>query len=90
MIIDAAFLSRQETYGEDPWLSGYLATAYVKGLQGGIVQVRRRMIQLAIYLYYLDHPRYVEANAGCKHFNVHGGPENIPVSRFSFDSKVGC
>ena len=35
-----------------------------------------------------DNPRYVEANAGCKHFDVHGGPENIPVSRFSFDSKV--
>ncbi len=26
----------QETYGEDPWMSGYFATAYVKGLQGGI------------------------------------------------------
>ena len=36
----------------------------------------------------LDHPRYVEANAGCKHFDVHGGPENRPVSRFSFDAKV--
>ena len=35
-----------------------------------------------------DHIRYVLANAGCKHFDVHGGPENIPVSRFSFDSKV--
>lgn len=35
-----------------------------------------------------DNPRYVEANAGCKHFDVHGGPENIPVSRFSFDSVV--
>jgi hypothetical protein len=30
----------------------------------------------------------LEANAGCKHFDVHGGPENIPVSRFSFDAKV--
>ncbi|XP_075709407.1 uncharacterized protein LOC142742989 isoform X2 [Rhinoderma darwinii] len=59
----------QETYGEDPYLSGLLATAFVKGLQG-------------------DHPRYVKANAGCKHFAVHGGPENIPVSRFSFDAKV--
>ncbi|XP_072276006.1 uncharacterized protein [Pyxicephalus adspersus] len=59
----------QETYGEDPYLSGILATAFVKGLQG-------------------DHPRYVKANAGCKHFDVHGGPENIPVSRFSFDAKV--
>ena len=37
---------------------------------------------------YLDHPRYVEANAGCKYFDVHGGPENRPVSRFSFDAKV--
>ena len=35
-----------------------------------------------------DNPRYVEANAGCKHFDVHGGPEDIPVSRFSFDAKV--
>ena len=36
----------------------------------------------------LDDKRYVKANAGCKHFDVHGGPENIPVSRFSFDAKV--
>ena len=27
---------KQETYGEDPWLSGYFATAFVTGLQGGI------------------------------------------------------
>ena len=25
----------QETYGEDPWLSGYLTTAFVTGIQGG-------------------------------------------------------
>lgn len=36
----------------------------------------------------VDHPRYLEANTGCRHFDVHGGPENIPVSRFSFDAKV--
>ena len=30
----------------------------------------------------------MKANAGCKHFDVHGGPENIPVSRFDFDAKV--
>ncbi|XP_066494787.1 uncharacterized protein [Tiliqua scincoides] len=35
-----------------------------------------------------DHPRYVKASAGCKHFDVHGGPENIPTSRLSFDAKV--
>ncbi|KAL8611355.1 hypothetical protein ACOMHN_014410 [Nucella lapillus] len=32
--------------------------------------------------------RYVLASAGCKHFDAYGGPENIPVSRFSFDAKV--
>lgn len=59
----------QETYGEDPFLSGELARSFVQGLQG-------------------PHPRYVKASAGCKHFSVHGGPENIPVSRLSFDAKV--
>jgi hypothetical protein len=32
-----------------------------------------------------DNPRYVRTNAGCKHLDVHGGPENIPVS-----SDSGC
>lgn len=59
----------QETYGEDPYLSGQLSRQYVYGLQG-------------------NHPRYLRTNAGCKHFDVHNGPENIPVSRFSFDAKV--
>ncbi|XP_078336442.1 uncharacterized protein LOC111101492 [Crassostrea virginica] len=59
----------QETYGEDPFLSGELAASFVQCLQG-------------------DNPTYIRANAGCKHFDVHGGPENIPVSRFSFDAKV--
>jgi len=35
-----------------------------------------------------DHPRYVRANAGCKHFAVYSGPEDIPSSRFSFDARV--
>ncbi|XP_060068514.1 uncharacterized protein LOC132548653 isoform X3 [Ylistrum balloti] len=59
----------QETYGEDPYLSGVLAAYFVKGLQG-------------------QDKKYIRANAGCKHFDVHGGPDNIPVSRFSFDAKV--
>ncbi|KAK6170691.1 hypothetical protein SNE40_019019 [Patella caerulea] len=59
----------QETYGEDPYLSGVLASHFVKGLQG-------------------NNTRYIRANAGCKHFDVHGGPENIPVSRFSFNAQV--
>jgi beta-glucosidase len=59
----------QEGYGEDPFLTGMLASAYVSGLQG-------------------DHPRYVRASSGCKHFAVHSGPEDIPSSRFSFNSVV--
>ena len=41
-----------------------------------------------MYSFTADDPRYLEANAGCKPFDVHGGPENIPVSRFSIDAKV--
>ncbi|XP_050390187.1 uncharacterized protein LOC126809596 [Patella vulgata] len=59
----------QETYGEDPYLSGMFGIAFVKGLQG-------------------NHSRYIRANGGCKHFNVHGGPENIPSFRWNFNSKV--
>ena len=32
--------------------------------------------------------RYLNTNAGCKHFDAHNGPENIPESRFSFDVKL--
>jgi beta-glucosidase len=59
----------QETYGEDPYLSGVYADYFVRGLQG-------------------DNDRYIQANAGCKHFDAHGGPEDIPVSRLGFDAKV--
>ncbi|XP_038073743.1 beta-xylosidase/alpha-L-arabinofuranosidase 2-like [Patiria miniata] len=59
----------QETYGEDPFLSGELARAFVTGLQG-------------------NNSRYVLANAGCKHFAAYAGPENYPVSRFSFNAVV--
>ncbi|KAK7480750.1 hypothetical protein BaRGS_00028011 [Batillaria attramentaria] len=59
----------QETYGEDPYLSGIYAASFTRGLQG-------------------NDTRYVRASGGCKHFDVHGGPENIPVSRFSFDAQV--
>ncbi|XP_046550191.1 probable beta-D-xylosidase 2 [Haliotis rubra] len=69
IVRDPRWGRNQETYGEDPFLTGVLAANFVKGLQG-------------------NDPRYIRANAGCKHFNVHGGPENIPVSRFSFDAKV--
>lgn len=32
----------QETYGEDPWLSGHLGTAYVTGIQGGVQYYRNK------------------------------------------------
>ncbi|XP_046354043.2 probable beta-D-xylosidase 2 [Haliotis rufescens] len=69
IVRDPRWGRNQETYGEDPHLSGVFAANFVKGLQG-------------------SDPRYVRANAGCKHFNVHGGPDNIPSSRFSFDAEV--
>lgn len=59
----------QETYGEDPFLTGVYAENYVHGLQG-------------------NHPRYIRANAGCKHFDAYAGPENVPTSRLSFDAKL--
>jgi beta-glucosidase len=39
-------------------------------------------------LQYGQDPNHIEAVATCKHFDVHTGPENIPSSRFSFDSVV--
>ncbi|CAG5114564.1 unnamed protein product [Candidula unifasciata] len=59
----------QETYGEDPFLTGILAQNFVRGLQG-------------------SDPRYVQASAGCKHFDAHGGPEDIPVNRMTFNALV--
>lgn len=56
----------QETWGEDPYLTGQMATQFVHGLQG-------------------QHQRYVRVNAGCKHFDSHGGPE---AGRFGFNAVV--
>ncbi|KAK7108548.1 uncharacterized protein [Littorina saxatilis] len=66
---DSRWGRNQETYGEDPFLSGMYAAAYIKGLQG-------------------NDTRYVRASGGCKHFDVHGGPETIPENRLSFNSVV--
>ncbi|KAK6168489.1 hypothetical protein SNE40_021010 [Patella caerulea] len=66
---DARWGRNQETYGEDPYLTGMHAQQFVKGLQG-------------------DNPRFLLVNSGCKHFDAYAGPENIPVSRFSFDAQV--
>ncbi|KAK3600412.1 hypothetical protein CHS0354_026645 [Potamilus streckersoni] len=59
----------QEVYGEDPYMTGVIATSHVQGLQG-------------------NHSRYLLTSSGCKVIAVHGGPDNIPVSRFSFDAWV--
>ena len=69
MLCCVGAITVQETYGEDPYLSAEMATAYVHGLQG-------------------NDARYVRASAGCKHFAVYAGPENVPTSRMSFDVKV--
>jgi beta-glucosidase len=49
----------QETYGEDPYLTGTMATAYVEGLQG----------------WYPEQPSFLKTVATLKHFAVHSGPE---------------
>jgi beta-glucosidase len=49
----------QETYGEDPYLTGTMATAYVRGLQG----------------FYPEQPHFLKTVATLKHFAVHSGPE---------------
>jgi beta-glucosidase len=49
----------QETYGEDPYLTGTMAAAYVRGLQGS----------------YPDQPDFLKTVATLKHFAVHSGPE---------------
>ncbi|ESP00457.1 hypothetical protein LOTGIDRAFT_157667 [Lottia gigantea] len=59
----------QETYGEDPFLSGQLGQENIRGQHG-------------------EHPRYIRTSTTCMWFDVHGGPENIPESRFSFNAVV--
>lgn len=51
----------QETYGEDPYLTGRMGVEFVKGLQGD----------------YADAPthKYRKTDATAKHFAVHSGPE---------------
>lgn len=71
----------QETMGEDPYLTGEMATAYVRGLA-------------ALPLFSRRQPSFekhvILVSASCKHFAVHNGPENIPVSRLSFEANVSA
>ncbi|VEL38552.1 unnamed protein product [Protopolystoma xenopodis] len=100
-----------ETYGEDPYLTGELAAAFVRGLAGyrrprgyymlkqsqssldshapqdsimdgmtvgdGINEARRGISEQVLL-----------ASATCKHFAIHNGPEDYPVSRLSFQANV--
>ncbi|XP_012942128.1 probable beta-D-xylosidase 7 [Aplysia californica] len=59
----------QETYGEDPYMTGVLVQKFVIGIQG-------------------EDSRFIMTSAGCKHFDAHGGPDNIPVPTVSFDAVV--
>uniref|UniRef100_A0A0X3NYT8 Beta-D-xylosidase 1 n=1 Tax=Schistocephalus solidus TaxID=70667 RepID=A0A0X3NYT8_SCHSO len=68
----------QETLGEDPFLTGALSNAFVRGLSGFPLIGRIPHDDKHLYL----------AAASCKHFAVHDGPENIPVSRLSFEANV--
>ncbi len=51
----------QETYGEDPYLTGRLGVAFIEGMQG--------MQEGA------PPPKYLKLVATAKHFAVHSGPE---------------
>lgn len=73
----------QETLGEDPFLAGELSKAFVRGLsalpsRGALTP--KLVEEEHIYL----------TTACCKHFAVHSGPENFPVSRLSFEANVSA
>lgn len=56
----------QETYGEDPYLTGVMGTAVVNGLQG-----QKNLADVSN-----DKPEYYKAFACAKHFAIHSGPES--------------
>jgi len=62
----------QETYGEDPYLTGRLGVAFIDGMQG-------RQEEGA------PPPKYLKLVATAKHFAVHSGPE---IERHRFDAEV--
>ncbi|XP_022099032.1 probable beta-D-xylosidase 2 [Acanthaster planci] len=60
----------QETFGEDPFMTGEMVSSYVNGLQGLDGPVAR----------------YLRTGAGCKDFAVFSGPEDYPASKYTFNS----
>ena len=73
----------QETYGEDPYLTGLLARSFVHGIQGpemrGPETRGPKTLGLAGF--------YLRADATPKHFAVHSGPES---ERDGFNAKVSA
>jgi beta-glucosidase len=68
----------QETYGEDPYLTGLLARGFVHGIQGADIQGPGMQGLSGFYL---------RADATPKHFAVHSGPES---QRDGFNAKVSA
>ena len=64
----------QETWGEDPFLTGEMGAAFVCGLQYGLEDGKSRS-------------KYLKAAACAKHFAVHSGPEGL---RHVFDARPGA
>lgn len=65
----------QETWGEDPYLTGEMGAAFVRGLQVGDPQPGNHP------------PKYLKAAACAKHFAVHSGPEK---DRHVFNARVSA
>jgi beta-glucosidase len=63
----------QETWGEDPFLTGEMGAAFVRGVQDGDP------------LQGSDHSKYLKAAACAKHYAVHSGPEK---DRHHFNARV--
>ncbi len=63
----------QETWGEDPFLTGEMGAAFVRGLQEGDSPPGSA------------RPKYLKAAACAKHFAVHSGPEK---DRHTFNARV--
>ncbi|CAH8632389.1 unnamed protein product [Heterobilharzia americana] len=77
----------KETYGEDPYLAGELAKAYVHGVGGwDVPDNKAKQLHPLRTNPVKQHVMMVGAN--CKHYVAHNGPENNPVSRLSFEAEV--
>ncbi|GAA27551.2 probable beta-D-xylosidase 7 [Clonorchis sinensis] len=74
----------QETFGEDPFMIGKLARTFVRGLGGWKNAEPQSLDEQNLS----SQPDVLLVGANCKHFAVHTGPEDFPVSRLSFEANV--